>query len=468
MKQNNISLHDEGSPLMLKDETDQLLLLVQTRTRCFLNIIWNLVKFPSYLSDNSGMTDQNTKPDQCMQDVLCYIEQYYVISSSGMNQFNISTDQLALLSLKSQIIPDPFHFLDESWSLATSAYDWVGVTCGSCHQRVRFLNLSNMDLTCVIPRELGNLTFLVSLDLGRNNFHGNLPQEMSHLHRLKFLDLSVNSFSGRIEFIAFTGNSLLGYLPNGLCNGLPILKGLYLSYNKLHCHMPTSLSNCSQLQVLSLSKNEFDGRIHRIIPHEIGNLVNLVELWMARNQITGSVPISIYNISSLQILSLWQNNLSGFLPREIGRDKLLRGENVAFECEEMEDSEEETIFESEITNDENKTFFIPLYADSQCSSSDLKVVGNQILFAAIPSLKMSNPIRSSGPYTTFASDMIELVNLLFRIEQIHGGKQTQSLIANTNVENPNVTMKDEGFCNYLEETPRVHMVLGYVSILRKA
>ncbi|PHT49361.1 Purple acid phosphatase 15 [Capsicum baccatum] len=34
-------------------------------------------------------------------------------------------------------------------------------------------------------------------------------------------------------------------------------------------------------------------------------------------------------------------------------------------------------------------------------------------------------------------------NLLFRIEQIHEGKQTQSLIADTNVESPNITMKGE-------------------------
>ncbi|KAM3393966.1 hypothetical protein P3S68_002967 [Capsicum galapagoense] len=39
---------------------------------------------------------------------------------------------------------------------------------------------------------------------------------------------------------------------------------------------------------------------------------------MERNQITGAVPISICNISSLQIFSAWQNNLCGFLPREIG------------------------------------------------------------------------------------------------------------------------------------------------------
>ncbi|KAM3306800.1 hypothetical protein P3S67_013671 [Capsicum chacoense] len=142
----------------------------------------------------------------------------------------------------------------------------------------------------------------------------------------------------RIEFISFSGNSLSGILPKSLCNGLPILKGLYLYKNKLHGHMPTNLSNCSQLQLLGLSENEFDGPIHSeigrlsnlqildlvtnhftgIIPQEIGNLVNLVELAMEDNQITGSVPISIFNISSLQLLSLWRNNLSGFLPREIG------------------------------------------------------------------------------------------------------------------------------------------------------
>ncbi|XP_047258921.1 LRR receptor-like serine/threonine-protein kinase EFR isoform X2 [Capsicum annuum] len=102
--------------------------------------------------------------------------------------------------------------------------------------------------------------------------------------------------------------------------------------------MPTSLSNCSQLQLLSLSVNEFDGPIYSeigrlsnlqklylgynhftgIIPQEIGNLLNLVDLRMESNKITGSVPISIFNISSLQILLLSRNNLKGYLPREIG------------------------------------------------------------------------------------------------------------------------------------------------------
>ncbi|KAM3306371.1 hypothetical protein P3S67_013241 [Capsicum chacoense] len=391
-----------------------------------------------------------------------------IMAISAMTHTNVTTDQLALLSLKSKIISDPFHFLNESWSPATSVCHWVGVTCGSHHQRVKFLNLSNMALTGKIPRELGNLTFLVFLDLGSNNFHGNLPREISCLHRLKFLDLSFNRFSGevpswfvflhqlqflslrnnsftgsllssfsniskletldlafnsldgqipkeigsvenlrnlnlygnsfigsippslmnasrletldlsrnllqgnisegignlhnlnflsiqdnhltgsipftvlnisKIKVLAFTKNSLSGDLPNGLCNGLTILKELYLSYNKLHGRMPTSLPNCSQLQMLSLSDNEFDGPIHSeigrlrnlkilylgynhftgIIPFELGNLVNLMELDMGYNQITGSVPISIFNISSLHYLSLGKNNLEGSLPLDIG------------------------------------------------------------------------------------------------------------------------------------------------------
>ncbi|PHT61930.1 hypothetical protein T459_34243 [Capsicum annuum] len=324
-----------------------------------------------------------------------------------MTQTNITTDQLALLSLKSQIISDPFRFLDKSWSPVRSVCQWIGVTCGSRRQRVKSLNLSNMALTGKIPREFGNLSFLVSLDLRSNNFHGHLPQEMAHLHRLKFLDLSFNNFIGevpswfgflhqlqllnfgnnsfigsillhflicphlilqvcsccinyfttvisynslqgnipeeignlynlnrlsiqynqltgsipftifnisRIEIVSFTGNSLSGYLPNGLCNGLPILKGLYLSRNKLHGHISTSLSDCSQLQELFLSENDFIGEI----PKEISNLIELEVLNIEINRFSVPLPMEIFNISGLRIIGISFNNLSGILPPNMG------------------------------------------------------------------------------------------------------------------------------------------------------
>ncbi|KAM3394127.1 hypothetical protein P3S68_003129 [Capsicum galapagoense] len=309
---------------------------------------------------------------------------FLLMASSVMTQTNITTDQLALLSLKSRIISDLFHLLDESWSPVRSVCQWVGVTCGSRHQRLKSLNLSNMDLsemtrlcrlkfldlsfnnfsrkvpswfgflhqvqvlsfrnnsfTGSLPSSIFNISKLEKLNLAFNSLEGYIPVSLWNASRLQTLELSYNSIQGdiqegignlpnmnwlsiqhnkltgsipftafnisRIKIIAFTGNSLSGNLTNGLCNGLPILKELYLSGNKLFGHMPTSLSNGSQLQVFNW-----------IIPQEIENLANLMELSMEVNQITGSVPISIFNISVLQVLSLWGNNLNGFLPRDIG------------------------------------------------------------------------------------------------------------------------------------------------------
>ncbi|KAF3662365.1 putative LRR receptor-like serine/threonine-protein kinase-like [Capsicum annuum] len=165
---------------------------------------------------------------------------------------------------------------------------------------LRVLNLGGNKLVGLIPTSLLNASRLEILEISYNSLQGNIPEEIGNLHNMNWLSIQYNQLTGsipftifnisRMEFIAFTGNSLSGSLPNGLCNGLPILKGLYLSYNKLH----------------------------GMIPQEIVNFVNLVELAMAKNQITGSVPTSIFNISSLQLLSQWQNNLRGFLPREIG------------------------------------------------------------------------------------------------------------------------------------------------------
>lgn len=92
---------------------------------------------------------------------------------------NLSTDQSALLALKSHINVDP-HNIIANWSSDNYVCDYIGVTCGSRHLRVIGINISNMDLAGTIPPRLGNLSFL-ALDMSRNNFHGNLPGELTYL-----------------------------------------------------------------------------------------------------------------------------------------------------------------------------------------------------------------------------------------------------------------------------------------------
>ncbi|XP_049387450.1 receptor-like protein 19 [Solanum stenotomum] len=220
----------------------------------------------------------------------------YVMATSAMTHTNISTDQLTLLSMKSQIISD---ILDESWSPATSICHWIGVTCDSRHERVKSLNLSNMDLTGKIPKDLGNLTFLVSLDLSGNNLHGNLPHEMANLRRLKFLDLSLNNFIGEIP-------SWFGFLQK--------LEVLNLGNNSFSGTIPTTVSNISKLETLCLTSNFLEGQI----PEEIGNLKNLRTLDLSGNKLVYSIPPSLLNASRLEILDISANLLEGNIPIGIG------------------------------------------------------------------------------------------------------------------------------------------------------
>ncbi|XP_047956544.1 LRR receptor-like serine/threonine-protein kinase EFR [Salvia hispanica] len=103
--------------------------------------------------------------------------------------------------------------------------------------------------------------------------------------------------------------------------------------------IPTNLSLCSQLQVLSLSENSFNGQIPaeigyltslRILylgsnnlkgtlPPEIGNLHNLVGFGVEINQTGGFFSLHMFvNMSYLEELSLWRNNFTRNLSRNLG------------------------------------------------------------------------------------------------------------------------------------------------------
>ncbi|KAL2501374.1 putative LRR receptor-like serine/threonine-protein kinase [Forsythia ovata] len=212
---------------------------------------------------------------------------------------DISTDESALLALKSSISTvDPSNILIKNWSASTPVCVWIGVTCGLRHQRVTDLDLSNLNLSGNIPSQLGNLSFLVSINLTSNYFYGSLPREMIQLRRLQIIDFRLNSFSGQIP-------SWFGFLQN--------LQLLNLRNNSFTGFIPPSLSNISTLQDLDLSFNPLQGKI----PEEIGNLHNLITLELQYNRLTGQIPLTIFNISTLEILAFRENNLSGNLPVDI-------------------------------------------------------------------------------------------------------------------------------------------------------
>ena len=84
--------------------------------------------------------------------------------------------------------------------------------------------------------------------------------------------------------------------------------------NNLTGTIPVEIGNLTNLDYLDLGDNQLTGAI----PAQIKNLTNLTILWLEDNQLTGTIPVEIGNLTNLELLSLYFNNLTGTIPVEIG------------------------------------------------------------------------------------------------------------------------------------------------------
>jgi hypothetical protein len=63
-----------------------------------------------------------------------------------------------------------------------------------------------------------------------------------------------------------------------------------------------------------LESNDLSGSI----PPELGNLSNITHLTLSGNQLTGSIPPALGNLTTLELLQLHSNQLTGPIPAEMG------------------------------------------------------------------------------------------------------------------------------------------------------
>ena len=228
------------------------------------------------------------------------------------------TDHLALLKFKESISSDPYKAL-ESWNSSIHFCKWQGITCSPMHQRVTKLSLERYQLHGSLSPHVSNLTFLKTLDIGDNNFFGEIPQELGQLLHLQQLFLSNNSFVGEIptnltycsnlKLLLLTGNHLIGKIPTEV-GSLKKLQALTVWNNNLTGGIPSFMGNLSSLTLLSVSRNSFEGDI----PQEICFLKHLTILALGENNLSGKIPACLYNISSLIGFAVTQNNFHGSFP----------------------------------------------------------------------------------------------------------------------------------------------------------
>lgn len=89
---------------------------------------------------------------------------------------------------------------------------------------------------------------------------------------------------------------------------------IHLSYNNLVGSIPEEIGNLTELYTLDLSGNTLTGEI----PSSIGNMHILGYLYLNNNQLTGSIPQEIGNLSDLRACYIYENQLMGNIPSKFG------------------------------------------------------------------------------------------------------------------------------------------------------
>jgi Leucine-rich repeat (LRR) protein len=137
-----------------------------------------------------------------------------------------------------------------------------------------------------------------------------------------------------MTYLVLKRNQLTGIIPDEICDQGDSSPDL--DYNQLCPPYPSciedyvgeqDLSNCEGLVELwgeyysienTTELNLFNNQLSGFIPPEIGNLTSLIQLNLNKNYLTGSIPPEIGNLTNLTNLTLYNNQLSGFIPPEIG------------------------------------------------------------------------------------------------------------------------------------------------------
>ncbi|KAG5018821.1 hypothetical protein JHK87_014676 [Glycine soja] len=271
--------------------------------------------------------------------LLSVIVPFQVISQSE------NTEQTVLLSLKRELGDPPSL---RSWEPSPSApCDWVEIRCDNgsvtrlllsrknittntknlsstiCNLKHLFkLDLSSNFISGEFPTTLYNCSDLRHLDLSDNYLAGQIPADVDRLKTLTHLNLGSNYFSG--EIMPSIGNlpelqTLLLYKNNfngtirGEIGNLSNLEILGLAYNpKLkRAKIPLEFAKLRKLRIMWMTQCNLIGEI----PEYFGNiLTNLERLDLSRNNLTGSIPRSLFSLKKLKFLYLYYNSLSGVIP----------------------------------------------------------------------------------------------------------------------------------------------------------
>ncbi|KAM0938862.1 putative non-specific serine/threonine protein kinase [Dioscorea sansibarensis] len=219
-------------------------------------------------------------------------------------------------------------FLDLSYNYFRGIH--IPVFIGSL-QSLRYLDLSSVGFSGIVPHQLSNLTDLRYLDLSNNHLrlHGVGSYWFSNLSSLQYLNLNSVDLSGAPHIL----HSL---------NKLQWISEIQLSGCKINLPLSHPQVNFTSLYLLDLSGNNFNSTI----PLWLFQLSNLQYLYLGRNQFSNIIPPVISNLTHLKglDLSLINYDVGVRVPKTLGDLCMLRELDLSLNNFSIESSEFGGIF----------------------------------------------------------------------------------------------------------------------------
>ena len=243
-----------------------------------------------------------------------------------------------------------------NWLSTTPMSEWFGVTT-SAAGRVTGIDLASNNLNGTVPSGIAGLTELNELNLASNDsLTDPLPREITNLNIVTLNlegtqlcvppDIEFQNWLSSIPSSRATtctdprpdwdalvalynatngpnwGNNenWLSDAPFDQWHGVNAgtdgrVVHLGLGNNNLSGSIPTRLNQLTNLTELYLSNNELTGTI----PTELGQLTNLTGLYLSNNELTGTIPVELGQLTNLTRLNLGRNMLSGTIPTELAQ-----------------------------------------------------------------------------------------------------------------------------------------------------
>jgi hypothetical protein len=318
--------------------------------------------------------------------------QLYALACMYFNTYAVKSDWTDFKYGEGVALPG--WFSNRGWlGTPTNVCQWYGLTCDE-QGRVAKIKLDTNGLTGYLPPEisflhesltaidlynnllhnqgdegnsfLGELTNLEYLYFGSTSFeYDGIPAVLGKLTKLIELDFSYTLYLGKLDgavfeklsnlkYLMMDGNAYNSSLPTQLTS-LPQLQYLYAGFSFLIGNLeflpempailelwiddnpdlsgtiPTTIGQVSSLASLSMTNCD----LHGPIPSEIGQLTDMIQIWLYANSLSGTIPTELGHLAKMKTLNLQLNDLVGEMPESIcdQRQPFGRLEELEADCD---------------------------------------------------------------------------------------------------------------------------------------